>query len=343
MPEASFRRQCQTTRQATTPHSSFGGRRPLNDHCQKCQGEPLPPGLEFITLAEMVALAGSVAEASPPPPAKNKENVMSEDKKPATFADLIPQSGRRPPQLDKDVFWALPAGRITLSGLRGYWANPPLIGRRRGLCPACLVTDQRCKANGVCVTCYDTLHKLTGQALIEAIADAPARKQRALARQAPGRSGLVLQPPDPPPEEPGRSDIPADTPGPEDYLTAHQPPPAADYIADNTMANAITAVCMDLCEFLLAKNKSYGNSAANPLRIFSQADPIEQINVRIDDKLSRLMRGTAYPGDDTELDLMGYLALKRAIIYRNNAEGKTSGGDQGVNLAGCVPPEVFAA
>lgn len=40
---------------------------------------------------------------------------------------------------------------------------------------------------------------------------------------------------------------------------------------------------------------------------------VEQINVRIDDKLSRLARGNEYPGDDTELDLIGYLILKRVV------------------------------
>ena len=65
---------------------------------------------------------------------------------------------------------------------------------------------------------------------------------------------------------------------------------------------------------LLAKNKSYGDSASDPLRIFSKVDVIEAINVRIDDKLSRISRGKEFQGDDTELDLIGYLILKRAII-----------------------------
>ena len=33
-------------------------------------------------------------------------------------------------------------------------------------------------------------------------------------------------------------------------------------------------------------------SALDPLRIFSKADTTEQINVRIDDKLSQIARGT---------------------------------------------------
>jgi hypothetical protein len=44
------------------------------------------------------------------------------------------------------------------------------------------------------------------------------------------------------------------------------------------------------------------------LRVFSQADPIEQIKVRIDDKLSRLARGRA-AGEDVVTDLLEYLVL----------------------------------
>ncbi|MFA6926950.1 MAG: hypothetical protein WCQ69_08140 [Bacteroidales bacterium] len=88
---------------------------------------------------------------------------------------------------------------------------------------------------------------------------------------------------------------------------------------------AITHVCNELEQVLLEKNKAYGNSVANPVRIFSKADPIEQINVRLDDKLSRLMRGHEYPGDDTEFDLMGYLVLKRAIKLKEEANNNGMG------------------
>ncbi len=63
-------------------------------------------------------------------------------------------------------------------------------------------------------------------------------------------------------------------------------------------------------EMLLHKNKAYGNSAFEPVRIFSNASPEEQILVRIDDKLSRIARGTD-AGEDTEGDLIGYLIILR--------------------------------
>jgi len=74
---------------------------------------------------------------------------------------------------------------------------------------------------------------------------------------------------------------------------------------------AIAAVCDEVKRVLLEKNRAYGNSALDPLRIFSKASPVEQLNVRIDDKLSRIARGREYAGDDTELDLIGYLVLRR--------------------------------
>jgi hypothetical protein len=62
---------------------------------------------------------------------------------------------------------------------------------------------------------------------------------------------------------------------------------------------------------LLAKNKAYGDSAINPLRVFSSADPAEQLRVRIDDKLSRLARGQQKEQvpEDTVRDLIGYLVF----------------------------------
>ena len=62
-------------------------------------------------------------------------------------------------------------------------------------------------------------------------------------------------------------------------------------------------------DMLKEKNRSYGNSALDPVRIFSKANPLEQLKVRADDKLSRFARGEEYPGEDTLLDLTGYLMI----------------------------------
>jgi hypothetical protein len=78
--------------------------------------------------------------------------------------------------------------------------------------------------------------------------------------------------------------------------------------------------CDAIRSMLLKKNADYGNSALDPRRIFSKADPVEQIKVRIDDKLSRIASGNANLDDeDTVQDLMGYLVLLR-IAQRLQAE-----------------------
>ena len=73
--------------------------------------------------------------------------------------------------------------------------------------------------------------------------------------------------------------------------------------------NAIIRECLNIAQMLIEKNISYGNSALDPIRVFSKADQKEQLYVRIDDKLNRLMKGTDYPGDNDIDDLIGYLIL----------------------------------
>jgi hypothetical protein len=73
----------------------------------------------------------------------------------------------------------------------------------------------------------------------------------------------------------------------------------------------IGEVCDEIRDFLIDKNAQYGDSAINPVRIFSQASPVEQLFVRIDDKLSRISRGDdrIESDDDVVDDLIGYLIL----------------------------------
>lgn len=73
----------------------------------------------------------------------------------------------------------------------------------------------------------------------------------------------------------------------------------------------IARQCDTIKEMLLEKNRKYGNSALEPKRIFSRASPLEQINVRIDDKLSRLICAQSDEDEDVDLDLIGYLILRR--------------------------------
>ena len=81
--------------------------------------------------------------------------------------------------------------------------------------------------------------------------------------------------------------------------------------------NDINRVCTEIKNMLMQKNLAYGDSALEPVRIFSKADPTEQILVRIDDKLSRFARGKEYPGDNDIDDLIGYLVLLKIAKERN--------------------------
>jgi len=62
---------------------------------------------------------------------------------------------------------------------------------------------------------------------------------------------------------------------------------------------------------LLAKNAQYGDSALQPVRVFSKADTTEQIKVRIDDKINRIVQGNDSMESDEDVikDLIGYLVL----------------------------------
>lgn len=89
--------------------------------------------------------------------------------------------------------------------------------------------------------------------------------------------------------------------------------------------NLIIETCDEIKEMLLNKNRKYGDSALNPQRIFSKSNTIEQINVRMDDKLSRLKSGQLDEDEDIESDLLGYLILKKVAMkilqIKNSKEG----------------------
>jgi len=51
------------------------------------------------------------------------------------------------------------------------------------------------------------------------------------------------------------------------------------------MEKYIRDTCEEIKEMLLKKNKAYGNSAAEPVRVLSKVEALEKINVRLDDKL----------------------------------------------------------
>lgn len=80
----------------------------------------------------------------------------------------------------------------------------------------------------------------------------------------------------------------------------------------------ICTVCNQLRELLLEKNRKYGDSALSPVRVFSKSDPLEQIRVRLDDKLSRLRNQSVDEDEDVITDLIGYLVLYKVATVQEN-------------------------
>jgi|GEM_PF-2135822 len=91
----------------------------------------------------------------------------------------------------------------------------------------------------------------------------------------------------------------------------------ADFRPITNAHREILNVCNEVSNMLIEKNKSYGNSALDPVRIFSNSNNVEQLKVRIDDKLSRFARGGEFPGDNDIDDLIGYLVLLKVALRDN--------------------------
>lgn len=89
----------------------------------------------------------------------------------------------------------------------------------------------------------------------------------------------------------------------------------------NTMKAMIEAECAYISDMLYQKNLKYQNSVLSSSGVFSKLDPIERINVRMEDKLSRLQNGLA-DDEDAEMDLAGYLILKRVVSKIIANEGR---------------------
>jgi hypothetical protein len=80
----------------------------------------------------------------------------------------------------------------------------------------------------------------------------------------------------------------------------------------------IRAKCHEIAEFLIGKNKSYGDSALHPISIFAQGDAIENLSARIDDKLARIRNCPGAYGEDVLKDLTGYLVLLQLALEDQN-------------------------
>lgn len=82
----------------------------------------------------------------------------------------------------------------------------------------------------------------------------------------------------------------------------------------------------EIVDMLKKKNESYGNSALDPVRVFSSTSTKEQIMVRLDDKLSRIQRAGGFMNmlekqnenenysEDIINDIIGYLLILKLAL-----------------------------
>lgn len=81
----------------------------------------------------------------------------------------------------------------------------------------------------------------------------------------------------------------------------------------------IQETCDEIKELLLEKNRKYGDSAINPIRILSKSSNTEQILVRIDDKLNRIKNAQTDEDEDVITDLIGYFVLYKVAKKVNGS------------------------
>ena len=78
----------------------------------------------------------------------------------------------------------------------------------------------------------------------------------------------------------------------------------------NNTRELIIETSTEVMNLLLEKNAAYGDSALNPVGIFSRGNAVDSLCARIDDKLMRIKsKGITPDTEDTVQDLIGYLIL----------------------------------
>ena len=88
-------------------------------------------------------------------------------------------------------------------------------------------------------------------------------------------------------------------------------------LQQENFADDVSTILTNLESLLIAKNIKYGNSALEPVRVFSKASATEQLLVRLDDKLSRLRTQSITEDEDVLEDLLGYLVLLKIALSKD--------------------------
>lgn len=84
---------------------------------------------------------------------------------------------------------------------------------------------------------------------------------------------------------------------------------------DNFEQN-VRRILGEVGDLLVERNREYGNSALDPIGVFSKASREDQLATQLDHKLSRVARG-GDPSNDTLRDIAGYVTLM--LIAREGA------------------------
>lgn len=79
--------------------------------------------------------------------------------------------------------------------------------------------------------------------------------------------------------------------------------------------------CHEIAQLLIEKNISYGNSALEPINVFSHQNDVDSLKSRIDDKLSRVKNNQGFAGDNDIDDLIGYLLLLKIALDKDGRKG----------------------
>jgi hypothetical protein len=88
---------------------------------------------------------------------------------------------------------------------------------------------------------------------------------------------------------------------------------------DNKFHEEVHDILQEIENLLVAKNEKYGNSALEPLGVFSQLSAKEGLLVRIDDKLKRIKNGSLDKDDEDVInDLIGYLVLLKIYAKQSH-------------------------
>ena len=113
--------------------------------------------------------------------------------------------------------------------------------------------------------------------------------------------------------------------GPVAHFTSDNgPQPTCEHkqlVIEESTEVLIRRYCDALCEFMIGKNRKYGDSALHPLHAMSKLPATEGIKVRCDDKIKRF-QGAPEPYRNDSVDTSGYLGLYCIAMWKETGDDK---------------------